>query len=85
VATLTGMMEGVMAEGTGRRARFGGWAAGKTGTTQNGRDAWFEGFSNRYVVGVWLGNDDNSPMKKVVGGTLPAEVWRRVMAKLEAR
>ena len=54
-------------------------AAGKTGTTQDGRDAWFVGYSGDYVAGVWLGNDDNRPMKGVLGSNLPARIWREAM------
>jgi penicillin-binding protein 1A len=53
--------------------------AGKTGTSQDWRDAWFVGFSSQLVTGVWFGNDDNSPMDEVAGGGLPAETWRRFM------
>ncbi|MBN2752032.1 MAG: hypothetical protein JXQ84_04920, partial [Rhodospirillaceae bacterium] len=80
--TVTDILHAVIAEGTGKRARFGVPAAGKTGTTQNGRDAWFVGFTDRYVTGVWLGNDDNTPMKKIGGGTLPAQIWRDIMEDL---
>jgi len=85
VSDVVDIMTDVIAYGTGRRARTGFPVAGKTGTTQNGRDAWFVGFSDRYVVGVWLGNDDNSPMYKVGGGTLPAEIWRDIMIDLHNR
>jgi membrane peptidoglycan carboxypeptidase len=71
------MLRGVVDHGTGRGAAVGGFAAGKTGTSQNHRDAWFVGFTNSLVVGVWVGNDDNSPMRGVVGGTLPASIWRQ--------
>jgi membrane peptidoglycan carboxypeptidase len=53
--------------------------AGKTGTTQDYRDAWFIGFNDSLVVGVWVGNDDHSPMKGVVGGSLPAMIWKNFM------
>jgi penicillin-binding protein 1A len=57
-----------------------GWtAAGKTGTSQDFRDAWFIGYTANLVTGVWLGNDDNSPTKKATGGGLPVEVWTRFM------
>lgn len=65
--------------GTGRAARFGGVAAGKTGTTQDNRDAWFIGYSDEYVVGVWMGNDKGKPMTRVTGGTAPAKLWANVM------
>ena len=54
-------------------------AAGKTGTSQDFRDAWFIGYTANLVTGVWLGNDDNSPTKKATGGGLPVEVWTRFM------
>ena len=63
-------------QGTARAAAIDGFAAGKTGTTQDNRDAWFIGFTRELVVGVWVGNDDRSPMEGVTGGALPAEVWR---------
>lgn len=70
--------------GTGRRARLpdGRQAAGKTGTTTSARDAWFVGFTADYVVGVWMGNDDNAPLTGVSGGGLPAEIWREVMVRV---
>ncbi len=79
VAALTRMMAGVIADGTGRAARLDRPAAGKTGTSQNHRDAWFLGFTAELVCGVWVGNDDNRPMHRVTGGTLPARLWRMVM------
>jgi penicillin-binding protein 1A len=69
-----------VAGGTGHAARLPDRiAAGKTGTTQNGRDAWFVGYAGTYVAGVWLGNDDNRPMKGVQGSNLPAQIWREAM------
>ena len=66
--------------GTARKAEIPGWtAAGKTGTSQDFRDAWFIGYTANLVTGVWLGNDDNSPTKKATGGGLPVEVWTRFM------
>lgn len=73
------MMKAVIQRGTGTHAAFGRPAAGKTGTSQNSRDAWFVGFTPDWVCGVWVGNDDDSPMNKVAGGDLPAEIWRRFM------
>jgi len=75
------MLEKVVTRGTGARAAFGRPAAGKTGTSQNWRDAWFVGFTPDYVAGVWVGNDDNTPMDKVTGGVIPAEIWRRFMIR----
>ncbi|MBX7249664.1 MAG: transglycosylase domain-containing protein [Caulobacteraceae bacterium] len=73
------MLQAVVDHGTGRRAAFGGPAAGKTGTSQKNRDAWFVGFTPDWLAGVWIGNDDEAPMRGVEGGSLPAEVWRRVI------
>lgn len=80
---LTYMMSRVIEDGTGTRARIPGWqAAGKTGTTQAARDAWFIGFTADYVAGVWMGYDDNTPLKGVTGGGIPADVWREVMVRV---
>lgn len=70
--------------GTGRRAALpdGRQAAGKTGTTTSARDAWFIGFTADYVVGVWMGNDDNTPLTGVTGGGLPADIWRETMVRI---
>ncbi len=69
-----------MLTGTARKADLPGWqAAGKTGTSQDFRDAWFIGYTSHLVTGVWLGNDDNSPTKKASGGGLPVEIWSRFM------
>ena len=84
VEAMTEMMEKVILEGTGKRAQLPFFAAGKTGTSQDYRDAWFVGFTDRYVAAVWIGNDDNSPMKGVGGGTLPAEIWKKVMLAAES-
>ncbi|MEL6583561.1 MAG: PBP1A family penicillin-binding protein [Pseudomonadota bacterium] len=71
--------------GTGGRAQLEGIpAAGKTGTTQAARDAWFIGFTGDYVAGVWMGYDDNTPLTGVTGGGLPAEIWKRMMQKIHA-
>jgi penicillin-binding protein 1A len=80
VGMMNTMMRETLVSGTARRADLPGWlAAGKTGTSQDFRDAWFIGFTSRLVTGVWLGNDDNSPTKKAVGGGLPVEIWSRFM------
>jgi penicillin-binding protein 1A len=77
------MMEKVVSEGTGQRAQFDGrQIAGKTGTTSAAKDAWFIGFSADYVAGVWMGYDDNAPLKDVTGGGLPAEIFREAMQRV---
>lgn len=79
-ANMNTMMMGVINQGTGKSARLSGWqAAGKTGTTQNSRDALFVGFTSNLTTGVWFGNDDGKPMKKVTGGGLPAKAWQEFM------
>jgi penicillin-binding protein 1A len=77
---LDGMLRGVIANGTGRAAWPGRSAAGKTGTSQDFRDAWFIGYAGDLVTGVWVGNDDFTPMKRITGGGLPAQMWRAFMA-----
>jgi len=80
VAMMNVMMQETLISGTARKAEIPGWvAAGKTGTSQDFRDAWFIGYTANLVTGVWLGNDDNSPTKKATGGGLPVEVWTRFM------
>jgi penicillin-binding protein 1A len=80
VAMMDRMMEETLISGTARKAEIPGWtAAGKTGTSQDFRDAWFIGYTANLVTGVWLGNDDNSPTRKATGGGLPVEVWTRFM------
>jgi penicillin-binding protein 1A len=80
VAAMNTMMQETLLSGTARKAEIPGWmAAGKTGTSQDFRDAWFIGYTAHLVCGVWLGNDDNSPTKKATGGGLPVEVWTRFM------
>jgi len=79
VEKLTKMLANVINYGTGKRAQIPGFAAGKTGTSQGNRDAWFVGFTNDLVAAVWVGNDDDSPMKGVSGSNLPAEIWKKVM------
>lgn len=80
VGMMNAMMRETLISGTARKAEIPGWpAAGKTGTSQDYRDAWFIGYTANLVTGVWLGNDDNSPTKKATGGGLPVEVWTRFM------
>ncbi|CCD95898.1 putative penicillin-binding protein pbpC/mrcB-like [Bradyrhizobium sp. ORS 375] len=79
-AMMNQMMQETLISGTAKKAEIPGWvAAGKTGTSQDFRDAWFIGYTARLVTGVWLGNDDNSPTRKATGGGLPVEVWTRFM------
>ena len=84
VAAMNGMLAEVVATGTGRAAALARPAAGKTGTSQNFRDAWFVGYSAELITGVWLGNDDGRPMGKVTGGGLPARLWRDFMKAAHA-
>ena len=80
VAMMNQMMRETLASGTARGGSLPGWqAAGKTGTSQDYRDAWFIGYTARLVTGVWLGNDDSSPTRKATGGGLPVEIWSRFM------
>ena len=80
VGMMNTMMHETLVTGTARAASLPGWqAAGKTGTSQDFRDAWFIGYTSHLVTGVWLGNDDNSPTKRAVGGGLPVEIWSRFM------
>jgi penicillin-binding protein 1A len=79
VAMMNAMMQETLTFGTGRKAEIGYPAAGKTGTSQDFRDAWFVGYTAQIVTGVWLGNDDNSPTRKVTGGGMPSEIWARFM------
>jgi penicillin-binding protein 1A len=80
VAMMNVMMRETLTIGTAQKAQLPGWtAAGKTGTSQDFRDAWFIGYTSHLVTGVWLGNDDSSPTKKATGGGLPVEIWTRFM------
>jgi penicillin-binding protein 1A len=73
------MLGEVVRRGTGKAAALPIHTAGKTGTTQDYRDAWFVGYAGGLTTGVWFGNDDNSPMDKVAGGDLPAKLWHAIM------
>lgn len=80
VGAMNYMLQAALKTGTAKRAALDGWpAAGKTGTTQEWRDAWFIGYTARLTAGVWIGNDDGTPMRRVSGGSLPAMVWHRFM------
>jgi penicillin-binding protein 1A len=80
VAMMNAMMRETLTIGTAQKAQLPGWpAAGKTGTSQDFRDAWFVGYTAHLVTGVWLGNDDSSPTRKATGGGLPVEIWNRIM------
>ena len=78
-AIMTAMMKTVIEHGTGLAARIGKPAAGKTGTTDDYKDAWFVGYTPTIVMGVWVGNDDNTRMGGLTGGTVPALIWRDIM------
>jgi penicillin-binding protein 1A len=80
VAMMNAMMRETLVSGTAQKAQLPGWpAAGKTGTSQDFRDAWFIGYTGHLVTGVWVGNDDSSPTKKATGGGLPVDIWSRFM------
>jgi penicillin-binding protein 1A len=79
-AAMQQLMVAAVERGTGRTAKLSDrLAGGKTGTTQNARDAWFVGYAGDYVAGVWVGNDEAKPMRGVSGSNLPAQIWREVM------
>ena len=80
VATMNDLLRAAISWGTGKAARLDRPAAGKTGTSQDSRDAWFVGYTPDLVAGVWFGNDDNSPMDRVAGGSYPARTWKAFMA-----
>ena len=80
LGSMNSMMRAVVTEGTAKKAQIANFdIAGKTGTSQDYRDAWFVGYSSYLVGGVWLGNDDNTPTKNVTGGSVPAAIWKDVM------
>jgi penicillin-binding protein 1A len=82
VAMMNAMMNQTTVSGTARTVRLPGWiVAGKTGTSQDFRDAWFVGYTGRFIAGVWLGNDDGTPTRRLTGGGLPVDVWNRTMAE----
>jgi penicillin-binding protein 1A len=85
VSMMNAMMQETLATGTARKADLPGWqAAGKTGTSQDFRDAWFIGYTSHLVTGVWLGNDDNTPTKKASGSNMPVEIWSAYMTAAHA-
>jgi penicillin-binding protein 1A len=80
VAEMNEIMTHVVTEGTGRAAQIPGLViSGKTGTTNNSTNAWFNAFTGNLVGSVWFGNDDNTPMENLTGGMLPAMTWREIM------
>jgi penicillin-binding protein 1A len=82
VALMNDMLQATVEMGTATRASLAGWpAGGKTGTSQNFRDAWFIGYTANLTAGVWLGNDSDAPTKHASGGTMPAEIWAKFMTK----
>jgi penicillin-binding protein 1A len=81
VDQMTNLMTASVEWGTGKGAKIGRPAAGKTGTSQEFRDAWFVGFTRELVAGAWFGNDDGAPMQYVTGGNLPARLWARFMTR----
>jgi penicillin-binding protein 1A len=83
-AAMLDVLTSVIREGTGRAIRISGPAAGKTGTSQSYRDAWFVGFTPDIVVGIWVGNDDNTPTRNVTGGDLPARIWAEFVSQSAA-
>ena len=82
VEAMKEMLREVVESGTGKAANVAKNIYGKTGTSQNYRDAWFIGFDDKYVLGVWIGNDDNKPTNKITGGTLPAQLVGQIIKKL---
>lgn len=84
VGMMNSMLSHTLSEGTAKKAQFDWPAAGKTGTSQEFRDAWFIGYTAQMTTGVWFGNDDNSPTNKVTGGSLPALAWKEFMTVAQA-
>ena len=83
VRAMRAMLEVTVLRGTGREAALHRFVAGKTGTSSDNRDAWFIGFTDDLVAGVWVGNDDGRPMANVSGGTLPAQIFRDFILRAE--
>jgi penicillin-binding protein 1A len=80
VGMMNAMMHETLTSGTAHAAQLPGWsAAGKTGTSQEFRDAWFVGYTSHMITGIWLGNDNSSPTRKATGGGMPVEIWSRFM------
>jgi penicillin-binding protein 1A len=85
LAMMDSLFNAVMNGGTGSKFNIPGWeVGGKSGTTQDYRDAWFVGFTARLVTAVWVGNDDNAQMRRVTGSGLPGEVWGKFMKAAHA-
>ena len=82
---MNSMLSKALEEGTGKAANFNRPVAGKTGTSQNNRDAWFIGYSADLIAGVWMGNDNQDRMKNITGGGLPAKAWREFMVAAHTR
>ena len=79
---MNAMMRETLRVGTAQQGQLPGWqAAGKTGTSQDFRDAWFVGYTAHLVTGVWLGNDDSSPTRRATGGGMPVEIWAPLHAR----
>ncbi len=85
-STMNYMLKNVIQEGTGANAKIWGKEVfGKTGTSQNNRDAWFIGYTDKYITGIWIGNDDNTPMTdSSYGGTIPAKIFKEIMTEIIA-
>ncbi|MBN2676416.1 MAG: PBP1A family penicillin-binding protein [Alphaproteobacteria bacterium] len=81
LSMMTEIFKAPLSWGTAKKANFPEARGGKTGTSQDSRDAWFVGFTDQNICGVWVGNDSNMPMKKVYGGTIPAEIFKNILAK----
>jgi penicillin-binding protein 1A len=82
VGMMNSMLKQTLVVGTGRQAAIANWpAAGKTGTSQDFRDAWFVGYTAPLTAGIWFGNDDSKPTKKLTGGSMPAATWQRFMER----